>query len=234
VKQGIVDVMIAGGAEAPLFPFLFGAFDRLGMMSAAFNADPQRASRPFSADRDGFVLGEGAGMLVIESEEHRSERSAPRLAEVCGYAATCDAHSHFFQDEKGVDASRAILHALAEADAFDDIKYVNAHGTATRKNDPIETQVIKQALGARAYELPISSTKSMIGHSLGASAALELIATIVAMRDGFAPPTINLANPDNECDLDYVPNRARACAIDAALSTSFGFGSRNAAVVVRR
>lgn len=234
VLSGQADVVLAGGAEAPLFPLLFATFDRLEMMSSRFNDDPATASRPFSADRDGFVLGEGGAMFVVEKADLARERGARPLATIAGYGATCDARSHFAQDESGVDAERAIRLALDAARVGpDELDYVNAHGSATPQNDFFETGVLRRVLGEGAARIPVSSTKSMVGHLLGACGAVELAATIAGMQDGFLPPTINLREPDPACDLDWVAGEARPARIRAALSTSFGFGSRNAALVVR-
>lgn len=235
IAAGSVDVVLAGGSEAPFAPLTFAAFDRLGMMPTSFNEEPERACRPFSADREGMVMAEGSAVLVLESAAHARARGQRALAEVAGYGATCDAASHFFQDESGVDAGRALEIALERAGLGPaDVDYVNAHGTATRQNDPFETRVLRRVLGAEAERIPVSSSKSMLGHLLGASAAIEAAATALALDGGFVPPTINLEEPDPECDLDYVPNRAREAPLRAALSTSFGFGSRNAALVLRR
>ncbi|HZR82614.1 MAG TPA: beta-ketoacyl-[acyl-carrier-protein] synthase family protein [Candidatus Binatia bacterium] len=235
ILAGMADVVIAGGAEAPICPLLFAAFDRLDMMPTHFNDDPATASRPFAADRDGFVLGEGSAVFVVESEEHARARGARVLAVVAGYGATCDAKSHFSQDEGGDDAERAIRLALAMANvAPARIDYVNAHGSATRQNDPFETAVFRRVFGADAPAIPVSSSKSLFGHLLGASGAVEVAATLAAMEHRFLPPTLNLRARDPDCDLDYVPNASRPGAIDAALSTSFGFGSRNAALVLKR
>lgn len=235
LESGMVDVVLAGGADAPLAPLLFAAFDRLDAMSSRFNDAPEAASRPFSQDRDGFVLGEGAAMFVLERSESALERGAPILAEVAGYGATCDAAHHFTQEESGDDAVRALEIAMAEAGVRpDQIDYVNAHGTATSHNDPFETRVVCRALGGTATGVPVSSSKSLFGHTLGACGAVELAATLVGMKEGFLPPTLNLDAPDPECTLDYVAHRARPARVDVALSTSFGFGSRNAALLVRR
>ena len=234
ILAGQADVVLAGGAEAPLFPLLFAAFDRLEMMSSRFNDEPATASRPFSADRDGFVLGEGAAILVVENAERARERGARILATLAGYGATCDAKSHFSQDETGVDAERAIRLALESAGiAPEAIDYVNAHGSATPQNDFFEVGILRRVFGAAAAHLPVSSTKSMVGHLLGACGAVELAATIAGLHGGFLPPTINLRAPDPDCDLDWVANGSRPVRLRAALSTSFGFGSRNAALVVR-
>jgi 3-oxoacyl-[acyl-carrier-protein] synthase II len=235
IAHGVVDAVLAGGSEAPLSPLAFASFDRLRMMPTSFNEAPAGACRPFSADREGLVMGEGGAVLLLESEELLRERGGDPLAEVVGYAATCDADDHFVQKETGEDAIRAIEQALERAGvSAGEIDYVNAHGTATSQNDPFETRVLRTVFGERADRIPVSSTKSMVGHLLGAGAAVELAATIVGIRDGFLPPTINLDEPDPACDLDYVPREARSARVDTALSTSFGFGSRNAAIVVRR
>lgn len=233
VASGQADVVLAGGVEAPLFPLLFATFDRLEMMSSRFNDEPATASRPFSADRDGFVLGEGGAIFVVESARHAIERGVRSLAVVGGYGATCDAKSHFSQDESGDDAARAIRIALDGAGIGPGgLDYVNAHGSATPQNDFFETGVLRRVFGEEAARIPVSSTKSMVGHLLGACGAVELAATIAGMEGGFLPPTINLRERDPACDLDWVADGARPARIRAALSTSFGFGSRNAALVV--
>jgi 3-oxoacyl-[acyl-carrier-protein] synthase II len=235
ILGGMADVVLVGGAEAPICPLPYAAFDRLGMMPTHFNDRPQAASRPFSIDREGFVLGEGAAVLVLESSTHAAARGAEVYAEVAGYGATCDADSHFSQAEGGDDAARAIEIALAMAGADpEEVDYVNAHGSATIQNDPFETKVLHRTLGRHAAKVAVSSSKSVLGHLLGASGAVEAAVTAVSMREGFIPPTRNLDEPDPACDLDYVPNEARIAQAKLALSTSFGFGSRNAAVVLRR
>ncbi|MBM4242678.1 MAG: beta-ketoacyl-[acyl-carrier-protein] synthase family protein [Deltaproteobacteria bacterium] len=235
IRSGVVDVMIVGGAEAPICPMLFAAFDRLRLMPSGFNAVPHLASRPFAADRGGFVLGEGAGVLILEDAHHAISRGGRPIAHLAGYGATCDAESHFSHAADGRDAAAAIRAALGMAGRrAEEIDYVNAHGSATRQNDSFETRVFHEVLGSRAKTVPVSSSKSMHGHLLGASAAVELVATIIGMDEGFVPPTINLYASDPECDLDYVPNQSRALKVSVALSTSFGFGARNAALVVTR
>jgi len=235
IMSGSADIVLAGGAEAPICPLLFAAFDRLAMMPSGFNDRPEAASRPFSADREGFVLGEGAAVVVIEALDHALARGASPIAIVAGYSATCDAHAHFSHDEGGADAERAILASLSMAGVTPAaVQYVNAHGSATVQNDSFETRILHRVLGARAACVPVSSSKSMFGHLLGASGAVELAATLIGMKEGFVPPTINLDVPDESCDLDYVPNVARPSQVEVALSTSFGFGSRNAALVVKR
>jgi 3-oxoacyl-[acyl-carrier-protein] synthase II len=234
VSSGILDAALVGGSDAPLVPILYAGFDRLQVLSR-LNDPPERASRPFSRDRNGFVLSEGAGVILIEAEDVARERSAHIYAELAGFGATSDAHHHLHPQADGVQGARAITLALAHAGVEpSDVDYVNAHGTSTPKNDAVETHILKRVFGERAYRIPISSSKSMLGHMIGASAAVELILAILAVRDDIAPPTINLAEPDPECDLDYVTEGARRVPIRVALSTSFGFGSRNAALVVRQ
>lgn len=235
VRSGVVDAMVVGGAEAPICPMLFAAFDRLHLMSSRFNDLAHTASRPFAADRDGFVLGEGAGVLILEDLSHAVSRGARPIAHVAGYGATCDAKSHFSHDPEGSDALGAISAALSAAGLqAHELDYINAHGSATVQNDSFETRVFRQLLGARASSVPVSSSKSMLGHLLGASGAVELIATLVGMESGFLPPTINLNVADPECNLDYVANCSRTADTSAALSTNFGFGARNSALVVTR
>ncbi len=223
-----------GGSDAPIVPVLFAGFDRLQVLSR-LNDPPGRASRPFSRDRNGFVLSEGAGVLMLEAEEVARERGAQIYGEIAGFGATTDAHHHLHPEASGVQGARAITLALRQAGLTPgDVDYINAHGTGTLKNDLIETGIVKRVFGEAAYKVPMSSSKSMLGHMIGASAAVELILSVLAIRDGIMPPTINLDEPDPDCDLDYVSEGARRAAVDVVLSTSFGFGSRNAAVVVRR
>ncbi len=232
IRAGRADVMIAGGADTPIAPGIVRAWEALRVL-APITDDPARTCRPFSRDRLGMVLGEGAGVVVLEAWERATARGANILAELAGYGATADA-AHLTQP--GVDAPvRAIEIALIQASLSpEDIDYVNAHGTGTRLNDSTETTILKRAFGLHAPRLAISATKAMHGHAMGASAALELVATVLAVRHGTAPPTINYAEPDPECDLDYVPNCAREVPIDAAISNSFAFGGLNAVLVVRR
>jgi len=235
VEAGLVDTLLVGGADAPITPSVFAAFDRLGMMPRCFNDRPEAASRPFDVDREGFVLGEGAAILVLESEEQARARGARLLAEVSGYGATCDAASHFHQEESGDHAVRAVALALGSAGVGSEaLDYVSAHGTGTRENDPFESRVLRRVLGEGACRVPVSSSKSQFGHSLGAAGAMEAAAIVAGMWGGFAPPTLNLDHPDPECDLAHVAGHSRPCRISVALSTSFGFGSRNAALVLRR
>ncbi len=233
VASGVLDAVLVGGSEAPLFPGLFSAFDRLQVLSRA-NDPPERASRPFSRDRSGFVLSEGAAMLVLEAEEAARERGARVYAELAGFGATSDAFHHIRPAPDGLQAARALTQALAAAGVGPaDVDYVNAHGTGTVENDAIETLVLKRVFGEAVPRLPISSSKSMFGHLIGASAAVELVVCCLAMRHGVVPPTINYTEPDPACDLDYVTDGPRQKSLRVVLSTSFGFGSRNAALVLR-
>jgi 3-oxoacyl-[acyl-carrier-protein] synthase II len=235
INSGLVDVLIVGGAEAPLTPSLFAAFDRLSMMPTSYNESPSEAARPFDIDREGPVLGEGAAILILESEEHARRRGGRLLAAIRGYGATCDASSHFHQEPGGDDAARAIEQALDSSGvSAEEIEYVNAHGTGTRENDPFESRVLRRALGMRGARVPVSSSKSQFGHLLGAAGAIEAAVIVAAMSGGFVPVTRNLSAPDPECDLAHVIGAPRSMRIDVALSTSFGFGSRNAALVLSR
>jgi len=228
IRRGDATVVIAGGTEASITNIGIASFDAMQAMSTR-NDEPQRASRPFDKDRDGFVMGEGAGIVILEEYEHARERGARIYAEVSGYGATADA-SHITQPAPDGDgARRSILRAMQRAgkDAAE-VGYINAHGTSTQLNDAAETRAVKAALGEAAATVPMSSTKSMHGHLLGAAGAVEAVITVMAIHDQFVPPTINLEEPDPECDLDYVPNTGRKAHIDFALSTSFGFGGHNA------
>lgn len=234
IAVGSLDAAIVGGSEAPIFPALFAAFDRMQVLSR-FGGAPAQASRPFSRDRSGFVLSEGAGILILEAEDVARARGARVYAELAGFGATCDAHHHLAPAADGKAAARAVTMALEQAGVDSvEVDYVNAHGTGTQKNDEVETLIMKDIFGERAVHVPVSSSKSMLGHLIGASAAVELIICVLAMRDGVIPPTINLAERDPRCDLDYVTEGARQAPLKTVLSTSFGFGSRNAALVVRR
>ncbi len=234
IRKKELDVILMGGAEATVFPQAFAAFCMLRAMSQRNDA-PQGASRPFDKERDGFVLGEGAGILVLEDLEHAKHRGAKIYAEILGFGMTCDAYHMTAPDPNGVQASRAIRIAIQDAGIKpEDIDYINAHGTSTPLNDKTETTIIKQVFGDRAYKVPVSATKSMIGHLIGAAGAVELIATTLALENQVIPPTINYQNPDPECDLDYVPNQARPAHIDFALKNSFGFGGKNSALVIKK
>ena len=235
IRSGRCDVVISGGTEATIVPFAVGAFQMLKALSTKRNDEPEKASRPFDADRDGFVLGEGAGVLILESEEHAKKRGAHILAEFAGYGASADAYHITSPDPEGDGGGRAITLALKDAGIKpEDVQYYNAHGTSTEINDPTETKMIKRAFGSHAYKLKVSSTKSMTGHCVAGGGGLEAIACILAIRGGFYPPTINLDNPDPECDLDYVPNKAQNGTINVAASGSLGFGGHNGVVVLRK
>ena len=234
IRRGAAEVMIAGGAEAAILPLTLAGFNVMDAISRR-NDDPTSASRPFDRDRDGFVMGEGAGVLILESLEHARRRGAEPLATVTGYAATNDAYHLSAPAENGAGAAACMRLALESAGLQpQDIGYINAHGTSTRLNDASETAAIKSALGDHARHVPISSTKSTTGHLFGAAGALEAIFCIQALRQGMLPPTINYTTPDPACDLDYVPNTARRAAPLHALSNSFGFGGHNACLVLSR
>jgi 3-oxoacyl-[acyl-carrier-protein] synthase II len=234
IQAGDADVVFAGGTDAMINPVGVIGFSMLGTLSRA-NGDPERASRPFDRDRDGFVIGEGAGIVVLERAGIAAHRDAPILAEAAGCGVTCDAYRITDERPDASGAARAITLALQDAGAsIADLDYINAHGTGTVMNDRVETRAIRTALGDRAFDVPVSSTKSMIGHLLAGAGAVEYVATVLAMRDGFLPPTINYEHRDPECDLDYVPNRARDAPIGVALSNSFGFGGQNACALIRR
>jgi 3-oxoacyl-[acyl-carrier-protein] synthase II len=234
IRRGDADVMVAGSTEAGVTPLGLAAFHRTGALSTR-NDEPERASRPFDALRDGFVFGEGAGVLVLEEREHALARGAPLLAELTGYGATSDAFHVSAPLEDGSGAARAMALALRKAGLEpDDVDYVNAHGTSTPLNDAAETRAIKTVFGEAAYSVPISSTKSMHGHLMGAAGAVEAVITVLTMLRGVIPPTINYEVPDPECDLDYVPNVPRPAAgpIRHAITNSFGFGGHNASLVI--
>ncbi|HEY7181560.1 MAG TPA: beta-ketoacyl-[acyl-carrier-protein] synthase family protein [Blastocatellia bacterium] len=232
---GRINTVLTGGVDAPLAHSIMLGFCVMKVLTPSWNHDPQRASRPFSRDRDGFVLGEGAYFFVLEEMDHALERGARVYAEIVGYGSTCDAHHRVRLDETGVEPARAMTLAMKEAGvAAEEIDYINLHGTSTEMNDRIETRAIKLAFGETAARIPMSATKSMIGHPQGASGAAGLTATLGGMAEGFLPPTINLEQPDPECDLDYVPLQARPSAIRNALCNCIGFGSKNSALVVRK
>ncbi|MBI2209450.1 MAG: beta-ketoacyl-[acyl-carrier-protein] synthase family protein [Deltaproteobacteria bacterium] len=234
IQRGAVDAAVAGGAECIVCPIEVQLFCLLGALSRR-NDQPERASRPFDAERDGFVLGEGAGFLVLERLERALARSAPILAELAGYGTSCDAYRVTDEAPDGRGAILAMKRALEDAGLSPEkIDYVNAHGTSTPMNDRVETLAIKAVFGQHAYQTPVSSTKSMIGHTISAAGAIELITCVLALRDQMIPPTINYEYPDPECDLDYVPNRARTGKLETVLSNSFGFGGHNDCLVVKR
>jgi len=235
IRNGRCDVVIAGGTESSIVPFTIGGFQMLKALSSKRCHEPEKASRPFDADRDGFVLSEGAGMVVLESEEHAKSRGAKIIAELAGYGASSDAYHITSPDPAAESCSTAVKKAIADAGLKpEDVQYYNAHGTSTEINDPTETKMLKIAFGEHAYKLKISSTKSMHGHCTAGTGAVEAIACILAIRDGFYPPTINLDNPDPQCDLDYVPHKAQYGEINAAVSGSLGFGGHNGVVVFKK
>jgi 3-oxoacyl-[acyl-carrier-protein] synthase II len=231
IQRGDADVMIAGGAEATIIPLTIAGFCAVKAMTTR-NDEPEKASRPFDAERDGFVCGEGAGILVLEWREHALRRDARIYAEVRGYGMSGDAHHMTAPDPEGDGAARSMTMALRDAGvAPRDVGYINAHGTSTPYNDKFETMAIKRVFGEHAYRLAVSSTKSMTGHLLGAAGGIEAIATALALHHGILPPTINYEHPDPECDLDYVPNQPRKQDVEVAASNAFGFGGTNATLV---
>ena len=237
LRAGRCDVCVSGGTESAITGFGIGGFQIIRALSTKYNDTPEKASRPFDRDRDGFIMGEGAGILVLETLEHAQARGARIYAELAGYGVSCDAYHLTAPDPEGGGGARAITLALQDAGvAPDAVQYYNAHGTSTPLNDPLETKMIKLAFGDHARRLKISSTKSMTGHLIAAAGAVEAIACTLAIRDGFFPPTINLDHQDVEggCDLDYVPNTGVEGEIDVAVSGSLGFGGHNAVVVIRK
>lgn len=234
VQRGDADIMVAGGSEAGISLLSLAGFCSVKALSKR-NDEPERASRPFDADRDGFVLGEGAGVIVLESLESALSRGAQIYAELVGYAATADAHHITAPAPEGVGAAKAISLALSDAGVKpEDVDYINAHGTSTEYNDYFETLAIKSALGEAAHKVAISSTKSMTGHLLGAAGGVEAIVSSLVLKEGIIPPTINYDNPDPRCDLDYVPNVARRAEVKVAVSNSFGFGGHNGVLVFKK
>lgn len=233
IKDGYADAIIAGGTEAVIAPLTIAGFQNMKALST--NEDPETASRPFDKNRDGFVMGEGAGMLVLEEYEHAKARGAKIYAEFAGYGNTCDAHHVTAPDPEGAGLARAIKIAMAEANTTDDDQlYINAHGTSTHLNDLTETMAFKSALGEKAYDANISSTKSMTGHMLGATGAIEAIVSVLTLRDGMIPPTIHLNEQDEELDLNYTPNKAVKRGVTVAASTNLGFGGHDACVVFKK
>ncbi|MGD8996717.1 MAG: beta-ketoacyl-ACP synthase II [Anaerolineae bacterium] len=234
IQRGLADVMISGGSEFGTHPLSLSALANMKALSTR-NDEPQRASRPFDAQRDGFVLGEGAGILVLESLDHAQERGAHIRAELIGYGATCDAYHIAAPSESGEGAARAMAMALRDAGLSpSDVDYINAHGTSTPLNDPIETQAIRRVFGEHADCLAVSSTKSMLGHLIGAAGAVEAIVCVKSLQTGWVHATVNYEYPDPACDLDYVPNQPRFLEPGVALSNSFGFGGHNACLILRR
>jgi 3-oxoacyl-[acyl-carrier-protein] synthase II len=232
IRRGEADIMLSGGTHTMIHPFGVTGFCLLTALSTR-NDEPTKASRPFDRERDGFVLGEGAGMVVLEALEHAKARGARIYGEIVGYGSTADAFRITDTHPEGRGAISCIRMALADA-GLDRVDYINAHGTSTTVNDKVESLAIKQVFGEAAYKIPVSSTKSMMGHLIAAAGATELIFCLLALRDNLLPPTINYEYPDPECDLDYVPNVARQTRCDAALSNSFGFGGQNISLIVRR
>jgi 3-oxoacyl-[acyl-carrier-protein] synthase II len=234
IRHGAADIMLSGGAHTMIHPFGVTGFNLLTALST-FNEDPTKASRPFDLRRDGFVLGEGAGMLVLEELEHAKRRRAPIYAEMTGYGSTGDAFAVTDSHPDGRGAIACIQGALSDSGlASKDIGYINAHGTSTKVNDKVETLAIKKVFGDEAYLVPVSSSKSMLGHLIAAAGAVELIISVMAIRQGVLPPTINYEVPDPDCDLDYIPNEAREKSVSHVLSNSFGFGGQNVSLIVSR
>ena len=234
IRRGDVDLMLSGGCHSMIHPFGVTGFNLLGALSTS-NDEPTRASRPFDRRRDGFVLGEGAGMLILEELEHAQRRGAKIYGELSGYGSTADAYRITDTHPEGRGAAKCLELCLAEAGLNpEDVHYINAHGTSTAVNDKVETLAIKRVLGEQARKAPVSSTKSMMGHLIAAAGATELILCLLAIRDNVLPPTINYENPDPDCDLDYIPNVARDARCDHALSNSFGFGGQNVTLAVSR
>jgi 3-oxoacyl-[acyl-carrier-protein] synthase II len=234
IRRGDADVMLSGGTHSMIHPFGVTGFNLLTALSTR-NDEPTRASRPFDRDRDGFILGEGAGMLLLEELEHAKQRGATIYGEVAGYGSTADAFRITDSHDEGRGAIACMREALAEARMNpDDVDYINAHGTSTSVNDSVETLAIKRTFGEAAYKVPISSTKSMMGHLIAAAGSVEAIVCLLTIRDGILPPTINLDNPGPDCDLDYIPHVARRKPVDVTFSNSFGFGGQNIALILRR
>lgn len=234
IERGDADVMICGGAESAITPMSVAGFASMRALSTR-NDEPKRASRPFDAEREGFVMGEGAGILILEELEFAKERGARIYAEIVGYGMTSDAFHVTAPDETGSGPRRVMQKAIKDAGISpEDIGYINAHGTSTPYNDKFETKAIKDAFGEHAYKLAVSSTKSMTGHALGAAGGIEAVFAVKALEENVLPPTINYENPDPECDLDYIPNEARKTKVDYVLSNSFGFGGTNACLIFKR
>ena len=234
IRDGHADIMLSGGSEACITRLSYAGFCNMKAMSTDFNDTPEKASRPFDKLRDGFVMGEGAGVLVIESLEHAQARGARIYCELAGYGATCDAYHITGQDQEGKGLALCLNRALSEAGvAKSEVSYINAHGTSTPINDRCETLAIKRVFGEQAPKIAISSTKSMTGHLLGAAGGVEAAVCALAIRHGIVPPTLNLENPDPDCDLDYVPNQARKMTVNVAISNNLGFGGHNASLVFK-
>jgi 3-oxoacyl-[acyl-carrier-protein] synthase II len=234
ILSGQTDIMVTGGADSPLAPGILSGFCLMRILTESWNAQPHRGSRPFSSDRSGFVLGEGAWIYVIETESSARARGAPIYAEVAGYGSTCDAHHRVRLDETGEEPARAMTLAMEDAGITpSQIDYVNLHGTSTALNDRVETRALKLSLGREAPDIPMSASKSMFGHPQGASGAAGISAALFAMRESLIPPTLNLETPDEDCDLDYTPLTARPAQVEYALANCIGFGSKNSALVLK-
>ena len=235
IRRGAADIVITGGTEAMIRDFAIAGFIAMRALTSNYNENPEQASRPFDLNREGFVFSEGSGALIVEELEHARQRGAHIYAEIAGHAASSDGFHMAAPDPNGAGPVRAMRWALEDANLKpQEIDYINAHGTGTQLNDPTETRAIKSVFARHAYNIPVSSTKSMIGHAMGASGALEAIACTLAIKNGWLPPTINLDTPDPECDLDYVPNQARQVEVNTTLSNSFGLGGQNACLVLKR
>jgi 3-oxoacyl-[acyl-carrier-protein] synthase II len=235
IQAGVLSTMVAGGVDSPIAPLILRGFQLMRIMSTRWNHEPHRASRPFSRDRDGFVLAEGSWFFVLEEMERAKARGAHIYGEIAGYGSTCEAYHRVRLEECGEEPARAIGLAIEEAGiAPEDVQYINYHGTSTELNDRIETRAVKLAFDGHAYKLAGSSLKSLIGHPQGACGAAGVAATLLAMRDGVVPPTINVDEPDPECDLDYVPSQARRLNVEHAVANCIAFGSKNSALVLRR
>ncbi|MBN1255114.1 MAG: beta-ketoacyl-ACP synthase II [Deltaproteobacteria bacterium] len=234
IRNNLADVIIGGGAECPLAPLTFASFCIINGLSTQRNKEPWRASRPFDGERDGFVMSEGAGAVILEELTHALDRGAHIYAEIIGYGTTCDAYHMTQPSPDGRGTVKAIQIALDDANIkLEEVDYINAHGTSTRINDSNETKIIKQVFGETAYKIPLSSNKSMTGHSLGASPAIEMVASALTIENQFLPPTINQEHSDPECDLDYLPNIGRKARVNTILSNSLGFGGKNVALIIR-
>jgi len=235
IQRGMMDTMIAGGVDSPIAPLILRGFQLMRIMSTRWNDQPQRASRPFSKDRDGFVIAEGAWFFVVEEMEHALARGAHIYGEIAGYGSTCEAYHRVRLEECGEEPARAIGMAMTEAGIQPgDVQYISYHGTSTELNDRIETRAVKLAFNSHAYKIAGSSLKSLIGHPQGACGAAGVASTLLAMRDGVVPPTINVDEPDPNCDLDYVPRTCRRMEIEHAVANCIAFGSKNSALVLRR
>ncbi|MBI2118215.1 MAG: beta-ketoacyl-ACP synthase II [Elusimicrobia bacterium] len=234
LRYGDAEIMVSGGTEAAITQLGLSGFSQAGALAESFNENPEKASRPFEKNREGFVMGEGAGIVILETESHAKKRGARILAELAGYGLTDDAYHITSPSPEGKSQTKAVQNALKDAQvSLEDVNYINAHGTSTQMNDKIETIIIKSVFGERAKKIPISSTKSMTGHLLGAAGGVELIACVSSILNGVVHPTINYETPDPDCDLDYVPNTARELKVTCAVSNSFGFGGHNAVLVVK-